>query len=300
MSAARKTTASKKKAETGRQGSPGESEPVSSPTPVTTTRTSTPSPVESSAPASQKKSNRKQAAPETGNAAAPPAERSAPAPEESSNREQAAPGPDSAGPSPAEEDKRPGPLAKIDRAGLWQKIRRIKIPRPPSWLTGLLRHRPSGLEIMVVVLIVLAAIMVGLQLFGSRPRLHPTPAVLSRSDSRKVPPGVVLVLNTLERNAQVDRRTLSRLEAMLNGLRIQFHSLRKTVQSRQSAPSPAAGSPGTTAPSVAPAPPALPPVASPSSAAPDRRLIDLEIRLDELTRKVQALERRLGRTRRPR
>jgi hypothetical protein len=270
----RKTTASRKKTEQGRAESPAESKSVSSPTPVTKTRR----------PASAA------------------AERSAPAPEPAPDPKpsEAAPSP-----SPAEEAKRRDLKSMVNAADLWQKLcrielRRIRFHRAPSWLTGLLRHRPSGLEIMVGLLILVATIMVGLQLFGSRARRHPTPAVLSRSDSRKVPPGVVQVLNTLERNAQEDRRTVSRIEAMLNGMRLQFYSLRKTIQSRSSAPTPAAGSPGSAASARPEAPPPIPPVAARPSAAPDRRLIDLEIRLDELARKVQALQKRLGRTGRPR
>ncbi len=259
---------------------------------------------EQSAPAPEKSSKPEQDAPRTDDVGPVAAEQSAAAPKKPSNRKQAAPGTDSTGPPPAEGAKKQRPPIKIDVADLWQKVRQIKIPRPPSRLKGLLRHRPSGLEIMVGLLIIVAGIMVAVELFGSQPRLHPTPAVLSRSDIHKVPPGVVRVLNTLERNAQVDRRTISRLEAQLNGLRLQFDGLRDLIKSRLSTPPPAAGSPGTTAPSVAPAPPepppAVPPAASRPAARPDRRLTDLEIRMDELTRQVEALKKRLGRTRRPR
>jgi hypothetical protein len=171
-------------------------------------------------------------------------------------------------------------------------------------LSGLIKHRPSGLEMLVGVLIIVAAIMVGMQLFGSQPRRQPTPAVLSRSDARQVPPGLIKILNNLERNAQVDRRTVSRLETRLDRIRIELATIRSMIESRFKASSPRAGSPSTAPPTASPArpeaPPAVPPSASGSSPAPDRRLIDLEIKLDELARRIKFLEKRLGRSGRPR
>ncbi|MBU1740312.1 MAG: hypothetical protein KKC37_02125, partial [Proteobacteria bacterium] len=116
---------------------------------------------------------------------------------------------------------RPGPLVHWLKGLPWPK---------PSWAKDLFRLRPSGLETLVILLIIVAAIMVAAQLFSGGEKPQASPGALSQRAQRRLPPSLIQAINALERNAQADRRIISRLQGRLDSLKMQISDLKDLIK----------------------------------------------------------------------